>query len=132
MDVRKRIAHVSLTSVLGLLVMNAALAAPCADLQHRAFDFWIGEWQVRTPDGKLAGVNRIEREYGGCVLHERYDTRAQVTCDGVVFGELTPSDQLQVAPGAHRITLLHPPGYDYFRLLRSKLHWGRGGADFHR
>jgi len=22
--------------------------------------------------------------------------------------------------------LLHPPGYDYFRLLRSKLHWGRG------
>jgi NAD+ kinase len=66
------------------------------------------------------------------VLHERYDTRAQVTCDGVVFGEVTPADQLQVAPGAHRITLLHPPGYDYFRLLRSKLHWGRGGADFHR
>ncbi len=25
------------------------------------------------------------------------------------------------------ITLLHPPGYDYYRLLRSKLHWGRGG-----
>ncbi len=35
-------------------------------------------------------------------------------------------------PAAHRgrrcqITLLHPPGYDYYRLLRSKLHWGRGG-----
>jgi NAD+ kinase len=66
------------------------------------------------------------------VLHERYDTRAQVTCDGVVFGELAPSDQLQVAPSAHSITLLHPPGYDYFRLLRSKLHWGRGGADYQR
>jgi NAD+ kinase len=66
------------------------------------------------------------------VLHERYDTRAQVTCDGVVFGELAPADQLQIAPSAHRITLLHPPGYDYFRLLRSKLHWGRGGADFQR
>jgi NAD+ kinase len=25
-----------------------------------------------------------------------------------------------------QITLLHPPGYDYYRLLRSKLHWGRG------
>ena len=25
-------------------------------------------------NGKLAGRNRIEREYGGCVLHERYDT----------------------------------------------------------
>lgn len=66
------------------------------------------------------------------VLHERYDTRAQVTCDGVVFAELTPADQLQIAPSGHRITLLHPPGYDYFRLLRSKLHWGRGGADFQR
>jgi NAD+ kinase len=66
------------------------------------------------------------------VLHERYDTQAQVTCDGVVFGELTPTAQLQIAPSAHRITLLHPPGYDYFRLLRSKLHWGRGGADLQR
>jgi hypothetical protein len=24
-------------------------------------------------------------------------------------------------------TLLHPPGHDYYRILRSKLHWGRGG-----
>jgi NAD+ kinase len=63
------------------------------------------------------------------VLHERYDTRAQVTCDGAVFGELQPGEQLEVRPSQHRITLLHPPGYDYFRLLRSKLHWGRGGND---
>jgi hypothetical protein len=52
----------------------AARAAPCEAPAHREFDFWIGEWQVHTPDGKLAGVNRIAREYGGCVLHERYDT----------------------------------------------------------
>ena len=74
MDVRRCIAHISFTSVLGFFVMNSALAAPCDDPQHRAFDFWIGEWQVKTLDGKLAGVNRLEREYGGCVLHERYDT----------------------------------------------------------
>ena len=58
---------------LGLLSQGAA-AAPCDDPAYREFDFWLGEWQVRTPDGKLAGRNRIEREYGGCVLHERYDT----------------------------------------------------------
>jgi len=74
MNGRKRIAHVSFTSVLGFLVMNAALATSCVDSQHRAFNFWIGEWQVETPDGMLAGVNRIEREYEGCVLHEHYDT----------------------------------------------------------
>jgi NAD+ kinase len=65
------------------------------------------------------------------LLHERFDTRAQVTCDGVLFAELQPSARLEIAPSTYRITLLHPPGYDYFRLLRSKLHWGRG-ADLQR
>ncbi len=60
-------------------------------------------------------------------LHERFGTRAQVTCDGVVLGELLPGGELVIAPSESRITLLHPPGYNYFRLLRSKLHWGRGG-----
>ncbi|MDR2216213.1 MAG: hypothetical protein LBE59_10305, partial [Nevskiaceae bacterium] len=66
------------------------------------------------------------------LLHERFDTRAQVVCDGVVFAELRGAEQLDIAPSAHRITLLHPPGYDYYRLLRSKLHWGRAGAEFQR
>lgn len=61
------------------------------------------------------------------LLHERFETRALVACDGVVLGELLPTDRLEIHPSTQRITLLHPPGYDYFRLLRSKLHWGRGG-----
>jgi NAD+ kinase len=63
------------------------------------------------------------------VLHDRFDTRALAACDGVVLGELRPDDVLTIQPSQQRITLLHPPGYDYFRLLRSKLHWGRGGID---
>lgn len=62
-------------------------------------------------------------------LLERQDTRAQVLCDGAVLGELRPSDRLDVGASKHHITLLHPPGYDYYRLLRSKLHWGRGAYD---
>lgn len=54
------------------LALAPALAAPCDGPAHRAFDFWLGTWNVHTPDGKLAGVNRVERGYGGCVLHERY------------------------------------------------------------
>jgi len=46
----------------------------CETPEYRTFDFWLGEWDVRTPDGKLAGINRIVREYGGRVLHERYVT----------------------------------------------------------
>jgi NAD+ kinase len=62
-------------------------------------------------------------------LLEKPDTRAQVMCDGAVLGELQVSGQLLVGPSKQRITLLHPPGYDYYRLLRSKLHWGRGSID---
>jgi NAD+ kinase len=59
-------------------------------------------------------------------LMDRPDTRAQVTCDGVPLGELSPGDRLEVHPTERKITLLHPGRFDYFRLLRSKLHWGRG------
>ena len=52
--------------------------------------------------------------------------RAQVTCDGTILGDLPPDGRLVVEPSGTTVTLLHPPGYDYFRILRSKLHWGRG------
>jgi NAD+ kinase len=50
-----------------------------------------------------------------------------VTCDGTAIGDLHQGDALFVEGADVQITLLHPPGYDYYRLLRSKLHWGRGG-----
>ena len=59
-------------------------------------------------------------------LIDRPDTRAQVTCDGVPLAALQPGDRLEVHPTDQRITLLHPNRFEYFRLLRSKLHWGRG------
>jgi NAD+ kinase len=62
-------------------------------------------------------------------LSDRPATRAQVTCDGTVIGELEYGDELCVDGAQAQITLLHPPGYDYYRLLRSKLHWGRGGHE---
>lgn len=63
-----------LLALLSTLVARPASASPCETPAHRQFDFWLGEWDVRTPDGKLAGTNRIEREYDGCVVHERYVT----------------------------------------------------------
>lgn len=59
-------------------------------------------------------------------LIERPDTKAQVTCDGMLLGELGPGDRLVIEPTDAHVTLIHPPGHDYYRILRSKLHWGRG------
>lgn len=73
-----RMKHLFLCAITAGLAFTAtgqaAPPAPCASAEHRQFDFWLGDWQVHTPAGKLAGLNRITREYGGCVIHERYAT----------------------------------------------------------
>jgi NAD+ kinase len=58
-------------------------------------------------------------------LLPRHDTKAEVSVDGHSLGQLEPGDRLLISESANRITLLHPPGYDYYGILRSKLHWGR-------
>ena len=39
---------------------------------YRDFDFWVGTWDVTTPDGTPAGVNVITKEEGGCLLVESW------------------------------------------------------------
>lgn len=56
---------------------------------------------------------------------ERADTRAEVIADGHTLGGLERDDRLLIRAAGSRVTLIHPPGYDYFGILRSKLHWGR-------
>ena len=58
-------------------------------------------------------------------LLERENTNAEVSVDGHSLGELKPGESLMIEEAAGRITLIHPPGYDYYEILRSKLHWGR-------
>lgn len=47
---------------------------PCASPEYRHFDFWVGDWEVSNPSGKVVGHNHISSLYGGCVLREEYDT----------------------------------------------------------
>lgn len=65
-------------------------------------------------------------------LIDRPDSSAEVACDGRSLGPLNPGDTLTVRTAGARITLLHPVGYDYYRLLRSKLNWGRRSFDAQR
>jgi hypothetical protein len=46
--------------------------APCAAPEHRQFDFWLGDWDVRGPAGKVVGRNRITPLHNGCVLFESW------------------------------------------------------------
>jgi hypothetical protein len=65
-------------AILACLIGGEAAAATllCGSGPHREFDFWAGEWDVRDPEGKQAGVNAITKEENGCVLVERWRSSA--------------------------------------------------------
>lgn len=50
-----------------------------------------------------------------------------LACDGQQLGEIGPGDALEVAASPVTVELLHLPGYQYWDVLRQKLHW-RGSA----
>ena len=56
---------------------------------------------------------------------ERKDTKAEVTVDGRTIDEISPEDRLMISTSDKRIRLIHPPGHDFFGILRNKLFWGR-------
>jgi NAD+ kinase len=58
-------------------------------------------------------------------LLQRDDTKAEITVDGNPMGDIWPGDKLQISAANNRVTLVHPPGYDFYEILRSKLFWGR-------
>jgi len=70
--------------VPAILAMSVGLAGgatpaappppPCAAAEFHQFDFWIGDWRVTNPGGKVTGTNHVTQEYGGCVIHEHYVT----------------------------------------------------------
>jgi hypothetical protein len=62
-----------------------AKARPCMhDQRYRAFDFWVGEWEVR-PTGQAAAPpsrSSIQRILEGCVVFEQY-----TAANGAYFGK---------------------------------------------
>jgi len=47
---------------------------PCAHLaENRQLDFWIGDWQVRSPEGTVVGQNSITVENTDCWIHEHWN-----------------------------------------------------------
>ena len=46
---------------------------PCRNRKEsRAFDFWVGDWDVKTPQGQVAGQSSIQLLLEGCALLENW------------------------------------------------------------
>lgn len=50
--------------------------------------------------------------------------RAQVTCDGQINLGLMAGDKIHITRYEKTISLVHPKDYNYYEILRAKLHWG--------
>ncbi len=86
----KRILDFSI-AVLGLATLSASASASstssvpaspltaaslkkkaCEAPEFRQFDFWIGKWTVRNPDGKEVGSSEISRASESCAIREQW------------------------------------------------------------
>lgn len=57
----------------GVLIALKQNAAPCQSAElNRQFDFWVGEWDVQTPQGQHAGSSTVQNILGGCVILENW------------------------------------------------------------
>lgn len=73
------------------------LAYPCAhEERFRAFDFWIGEWDVHLANGTLAGRNTIQSQQQGCVLTENWLSASGGTGQSINFIDGATGEWVQV------------------------------------
>jgi len=68
----------------------------------------------------VAGTSEIE-----ILVTDTHGGRAQVSWDGQRAMPLLAGERVLVQRAARPIRFIHPRGYDYYRILRTKLHWGR-------
>lgn len=60
------------------------------------------------------------------VLVSAEQREAVLTSDGQTTTALACGDRICIRKRSKSLILVHPPGYDYFAMLRTKLNWGRG------
>jgi len=63
-----------------VLLNVRARVYPCESIpESTQFDFWLGRWEVRQPNGTLVGHNTITKRDGGCTIHEQWEGTAGST-----------------------------------------------------
>ncbi|MCF2858691.1 hypothetical protein L1286_14485 [Pseudoalteromonas sp. SMS1] len=48
-------------------------ASPCTGKEYKSFDFWLGEWKVKSAENQFA-TSKISKILDGCVILEEYKT----------------------------------------------------------
>ncbi len=91
-----------------LVAEMSAKAFPCEhDPSFRAFDFWVGDWDVHDAGGNLQGRNVIERAEHGCLLIEHWQGAGGGTGTSINFLDKSTEEWVQVwnAAGGSQIQI---------------------------
>ncbi len=94
------------------LAQNPAPAKPpnpCEQAIYKAFDFWLGEWEVYGKEdrtGPLLGTNSITKTQGGCLIMEQWTGASGTTGTSMNFYDGTIDQWVQhwVSPGGVSIS----------------------------
>jgi hypothetical protein len=108
---------------------DAVQAGPCeSDERFRAFDFWLGHWEVRGADGALHGENTISAEERGCVLIERWRGVQGSTGMSINYLDKVTDEWVQIwhAAGGYQIDIRGGMTDDGM-LLRGTIHYISNG-----
>ncbi len=74
---------------------------PCTERPEFAqFDFWVGNWEVRTAKGDLAGTNRITKRADGCALLEEWTSAGGGSGISVNYYDPAAGEWVQVWNGS--------------------------------
>jgi hypothetical protein len=103
----------------------AANRFPCEqDEKFREFDFWVGEWDVHTADGKLAGRNVVESAERGCVIIENWTGAGGSTGTSMNYLDKTTDEWVQLWTDASGSQILIRGGMtDDGMLLEGNIHY---------
>lgn len=58
-------------------------------------------------------------------ISDSFAGNALCTTDGQISRTLAAGDSVVISRAPYDLCLIHPASYDYFNILRNKLHWGR-------
>ena len=59
-------------------------------------------------------------------VKENLNSQIQISCDSQTFYPVNENSVIEIKKKRESITLIHPTSYNYYKSLRSKLHWGSG------
>lgn len=80
--------------------------------EYRQFDFWIGEWEVTNPDGRVVGSSKIELTSGDCLILENWTSASGLTGKSMNYYSLFDSQWHQLWMGSNGIPIEFSGSYD--------------------